>query len=174
MDPNAESGSRGLKKGQMLNNHNIILLFSDYYNILPIFQLTSLIFLKIVLRNSLDPDSDCWLDPDSMNMDPKHWEKVMLLVKHFFFQLEMRNDPETGLPVRKTIKFGTNCDLSDEKKWKPQIQVSCLALVLQLPAGFRFKTESINVSRGEPVVIRNLWQKTRQKDMQTVYLIKNC
>lgn len=37
-------------------------------------------------------------------------------------KLELRNDPETGLPVRKTIKFGTNCDLSDEKKWKPQIQ----------------------------------------------------
>ena len=28
-----------------------------------------------VLRNSLDPDSDFSLDPDpdSMNMDPKHW-----------------------------------------------------------------------------------------------------
>ena len=25
-----------------------------------------------MLRNSLDPDSDFWLDPDSMNMDPKH------------------------------------------------------------------------------------------------------
>jgi hypothetical protein len=42
-----------------------------------------------------------------------------------FFQLELKTDPESGLPVRKTIKFGTNCDLSDEKKWKPQIQVSC-------------------------------------------------
>jgi len=37
-------------------------------------------------------------------------------------KMDMKNDPDTGLPVRKTIKFGTNCDLSDEKKWKPQIQ----------------------------------------------------
>jgi len=37
-------------------------------------------------------------------------------------KLNLKNDPETGLPVRRTIKFGTNCDLSDEKKWKPQIQ----------------------------------------------------
>ena len=39
--------------------------------------------IQIVVRNSLDPDpkqdpnpgSDFWLDPDpdSMNMDPKHW-----------------------------------------------------------------------------------------------------
>ena len=32
--------------------------------------------LQIVLRNSLDPepdpDSDFWLDPDSMNMNPKN------------------------------------------------------------------------------------------------------
>ena len=31
----------------------------------------------LLVRNSLnpeqDPDSDFWLDPDSMNMDPKHW-----------------------------------------------------------------------------------------------------
>ena len=40
----------------------------------------------------------------------------------FSLQLNLKNDPETGLPVRRTIKFGTNCDLSDEKKWKPQIQ----------------------------------------------------
>jgi len=37
-------------------------------------------------------------------------------------KLELKTDPESGLPLRKTIKFGTNCDLSDEKKWKPQIQ----------------------------------------------------
>ena len=32
---------------------------------------------QIVLRNTLDPDSDFWLDPDpdSMNMDPKHCSK---------------------------------------------------------------------------------------------------
>ncbi len=46
----------------------------------------------------------------------------------FVLQLELRNDPESGLPIRKTIKFGTNCDLSDEKKWKPQIQVTFLII----------------------------------------------
>ena len=35
----------------------------------------------------------------------------------------MKTNPETGFPERRTIKFGTNCDLSDERKWKPQIQV---------------------------------------------------
>ncbi len=49
-------------------------------------------------------------------------------------QLELRNDPESGLPIRKTIKFGTNCDLSDEKKWKPQIQVS--SLIISSPSNF--------------------------------------
>ena len=37
--------------------------------------------IQIVLRNSLDPepdpDSDFWLDPDSMNMDPKHWLRLL-------------------------------------------------------------------------------------------------
>ena len=72
----------------MLNNHNIILLFSDFYNILSFSWLLLMrksfyhevikygIFFRIVSRNSLDPDpnpdSDFWLDPDSMNMDPKH------------------------------------------------------------------------------------------------------
>lgn len=37
-------------------------------------------------------------------------------------KLDLKTDPETGFPVRKTIKFGTNCDLSDEKKWGPQIK----------------------------------------------------
>ena len=34
--------------------------------------------LQKVLRNSLDPDSDSdfWLEPDSMNMDPKHFQEV--------------------------------------------------------------------------------------------------
>ena len=64
---------QGLKeRSKMLNNNNIILLFSDFYSS---FQMTSfdekmynyeviLISLKIVLINSQDPDS--------MNMDPKH------------------------------------------------------------------------------------------------------
>ena len=38
-------------------------------------------------------------------------------------QIELKTNPETGFPERRTIKFGTNCDLSDERKWKPQIQV---------------------------------------------------
>ena len=31
-----------------------------------------------VKKHSLDPDSDFWPDPDSMNMDPsKHWSLVL-------------------------------------------------------------------------------------------------
>jgi len=37
-------------------------------------------------------------------------------------KLDLKTDPDTGLPVRRTIKFGTNCDLSDEKKWGRQIE----------------------------------------------------
>lgn len=47
-------------------------------------------------------------------------------------KLETKTNPETGLPDRKTIKFGTNCDLSDEKKWKPQIQE-----LMKLPSWLR-------------------------------------
>ena len=28
----------------------------------------------------------------------------------------------SGQDTRRMIKFGTNCDLSDEKKWSPQLQ----------------------------------------------------
>ena len=52
------SGSRGVFK--MLNNHNTILLFSDFYNILS-------------FTIDFFPNLDFWLDPDSMNMDTKHW-----------------------------------------------------------------------------------------------------
>ena len=44
----------------------------------------------------------------------------------------MNADPETGKPNRRTIKFGTNCDLSDEKKWRAQIQE-----LLKLPSWLR-------------------------------------
>ena len=44
----------------MLNNHNTILLFSDFYNILS-------------FTIDFFPNLDFWLDPDSMNMDTKHW-----------------------------------------------------------------------------------------------------
>ena len=46
--------------------------------------------------------------------------------------MDFKNDPETGRPLRKTIKFGTNCDLSDEKKWKPQIKVNYWELNSQI------------------------------------------
>ena len=47
-----------------------------------------------------------------------------MVISIVMFQLDLKTDPDTGLPVRRTIKFGTNCDLSDEKKWKHQIQVA--------------------------------------------------
>ena len=58
-----------------------------------------------MLRNSFDPDSDFWLDPDSMNMDPKHCSKVEIMeppiftLKVFFciFPLNFHLlDPEPG------------------------------------------------------------------------------
>ena len=42
LDPDLESGSRCLKRTKMLNNHNIILLFSDFYNILSFNRLLSM------------------------------------------------------------------------------------------------------------------------------------
>ena len=59
-------------------------LVSDFYNILSFYRKSYNyeVIQKISdggkkLRNSLDPDPDWdfWLDPnpDSMNMDPKHW-----------------------------------------------------------------------------------------------------
>jgi histone demethylase len=44
----------------------------------------------------------------------------------------MKTNPESGLPERRTIKFGTNCDLSDERKWKVQIQE-----MMKLPSWLR-------------------------------------
>ena len=54
------------------------------------------------------------------------------LILSFILQIEMNADPETGKPNRRTIKFGTNCDLSDEKKWRAQIQE-----LLKLPSWLR-------------------------------------
>ncbi len=89
----------------------------------------------------LDPDSTCGSavptlrDPTRIRIpSPIFWRKQVIFVNGTIWmliivlQLELRNDPESGLPIRKTIKFGTNCDLSDEKKWKPQIQVSSLII----------------------------------------------
>ena len=50
----------------------------------------------------------------------------------FFSQIEQKNDPDTGKPSRRTIKFGTNCDLSDERKWGAQIKE-----LMKLPAWMR-------------------------------------
>ena len=69
---------------------------------------------------------------DDFSVNPKvSWKFLTLFVchltnqnyKHSKFQIELKTNPETGFPERRTIKFGTNCDLSDERKWKPQIQV---------------------------------------------------
>ena len=49
-----------------------------------------------------------------------------------FSQIEQKNDPDTGKPSRRTIKFGTNCDLSDERKWSAQIKE-----LMKLPAWMR-------------------------------------
>ena len=43
----------------------------------------------------------------------------------FQFQSERTANPKfdfSDLPTRRMIKFGTNCDLSDEKKWSPQLK----------------------------------------------------
>ena len=77
---------QGLKKrSTMLNNHNIIFLeflvtFTTCYLSIDFVDeknlklgSTGIVLVQIVLRNSLDPDSEFWLDPDSINMDPKHW-----------------------------------------------------------------------------------------------------
>jgi len=45
--------------------------------------------------------------------------------------MDLKETPD-GMPDRRTIKFGTNCDLSDEKKWKPQIQE-----LMKLPSWLR-------------------------------------
>jgi len=46
--------------------------------------------------------------------------------------MEQKTNPDTGLPERRTIKFGTNCDLSDERKWKAQMQE-----LMKLPSWLR-------------------------------------
>ena len=50
----------------------------------------------------------------------------------YFFQIEQNLDPVSGKPSRRTIKFGTNCDLSDERKWRLQIQE-----LMKLPSWLR-------------------------------------
>ena len=49
-----------------------------------------------------------------------------------YFQIEQNLDPVSGKPSRRTIKFGTNCDLSDERKWRLQIQE-----LMKLPSWLR-------------------------------------
>ena len=94
LNPDPDQGLKKMTK--MLNNHNIYLLFSHFYNILftvfsdfyYILYFNWLLLMRkscnyqdmkknfqivLKLKNCLDPDSDFWLDPDSMNMDQKHW-----------------------------------------------------------------------------------------------------
>jgi len=47
-------------------------------------------------------------------------------------KIEQNLDPVSGKPSRRTIKFGTNCDLSDERKWRLQIQE-----LMKLPSWLR-------------------------------------
>ena len=45
--------------------------------------------------------------------------------KLFFFQTEKTANPKhdfTGQSERRILRFGTNCDLSDDKKWGPQLR----------------------------------------------------
>ena len=51
---------------------------------------------------------------------------------YLYIQLDCNEHPDSGLPERRTIKFGTNCDLSDEKKWRIQIQE-----LMKLPSWLR-------------------------------------
>ena len=44
----------------------------------------------------------------------------------------MNADPKTGKQTHRTIKFGTNRDLSDKKEWRAQIQE-----LLKLPSWLR-------------------------------------
>ena len=72
----------------MSNANNIILIFIDFYNILSFnwllrirknntCEVPLIKKIQIVVRNSLDQD------PDSMNMDPKHWSNVCFAGFHF-------------------------------------------------------------------------------------------
>ena len=74
----------GLKRRTKMWNNHLTLHFTDFYNILSFkwlllirkshnHEVIVIFFLQKVLRNSLDPDSDFWLDPDSINKDTKHW-----------------------------------------------------------------------------------------------------
>ena len=110
----------------MLNNLNIILLFSDFYNILSINWLllirkhyeVILIFFRIVLRNSLDPDSDFWLDPNSNKLDSKHRLWGVSLVRPFYFwwmQMKARRI-FTAVKFFKVMAPHQICFLGIEKK----------------------------------------------------------
>ena len=72
---------------------------------------------------------------DKFSINPKVRLTTFLLIvimKMILLQIEQKTDPDTGKPSRRTIKFGTNCDLSDEKKWRLQIQE-----LMKLPSWLR-------------------------------------
>ena len=52
-----------------------------------------------------------------------NWQQFFLIF--YFLQNDRSANPKfdfKDLPTRRMIKFGTNCDLSDEKKWSPQLK----------------------------------------------------
>ena len=52
-------------------------------------------------------------------------EKSMMIIFSVKLQDDKTANPKydfSGQDTRRMIKFGTNCDLSDEKKWSPQLQ----------------------------------------------------
>ena len=53
------------------------------------------------------------------------WRKSMIINFSVKLQDDKTANPKydfSGQDTRRMIKFGTNCDLSDEKKWSPQLQ----------------------------------------------------
>ena len=73
---------QGLKKmSKILNNHDIIWLFSYFYNIL------SFNWLPLMRKSyNYDPDWDFWLDPDSI----EYWSETLPWCSQQHFNLPMR------------------------------------------------------------------------------------
>ena len=65
-----------------------------------------------MVRNSLDPDSDFWLDPDSMNMDPKHCQ-LRINIKH-----QLHRDPggQNNIFLNRIPAYRTNLEKLKIKK----------------------------------------------------------
>ena len=65
-----------------------------------------------MVRNSLDPDSDFWLDTDSMNMDPKHCQ-FRINIKH-----QLHRDPggQNNIFLNRIPAYRTNLEKLKIKK----------------------------------------------------------